>query len=74
MPCAPLHDFLQSLENGGSLTVAVDGSLYVKNKWYGERISGYMKSLLGDQHDRITLRAADDGSGKGAAICVAAIH
>lgn len=74
MSIAALAERTKSLENGGCLTVAVDGSLYVKNKWYGERIRGYMKPLLGEQCDRITLRAADDGSGKGAAICVAAIH
>ena len=65
---------LQSLQGTGCLTVAVDGSLYVKNTWYGQRISDYMKVMMGEKQSRITLRAADDGSGKGAAICVAALH
>lgn len=60
------------IENG--MTVAVDGSLYVKNKWYGERIMSYMKDMIGDNCNKIILNTADDGSGKGAAICVAALH
>lgn len=64
----------QCLENNGSATIAVDGSLYVKNNWYGERIQEYMKQLMGEKYNRLSLKAADDGSGKGAAICVAALH
>lgn len=64
---------VQAIENNGELTVAVDGSLYVRNKWYDVRISEYIRMMLGDAASRITLHAADDGSGKGAAICVAAI-
>ncbi|XP_022592522.2 hexokinase [Cyclospora cayetanensis] len=71
---AVLAERTGELDNNGSLTVAVDGSLYVRNAWYGERISEYMKILTGDKQKRITLRAADDGSGKGAAICVAALN
>lgn len=71
---AAFSDRTKSLEAGGGLTVAVDGSLYVKNKWYGERIKQYLKDMLGDKASRLVLSAADDGSGKGAAVCVAAVR
>nr|ANF07129.1 hexokinase [Eimeria tenella] len=64
----------RSLETDGGVTVAVDGSLYVRNEWYGLRIRTFLKELLGEKVDKVFLRAADDGSGKGAAICVAALH
>lgn len=64
----------RGLENNGCITVAVDGSLYMRNKWYEVRMIDHLKLLMGEAANRISLRAADDGSGKGAAICVAALH
>ncbi|KAL8439371.1 hypothetical protein Efla_001841 [Eimeria flavescens] len=71
---AALAERTRGLQSGQGITVAVDGSLYVKNAWYGTRIRHYLKALLGDKAAKIFLNAADDGSGKGAAVCVAAIH
>lgn len=71
---AAMVDRTKCLENDGSATIAVDGSLYVKNHWYGDRIREYMKQIMGEKYNRLILNAADDGSGKGAAICVAALH
>ncbi|CDJ70272.1 hypothetical protein ENH_00080670 [Eimeria necatrix] len=64
----------RSLETDGGVTVAVDGSLYVRNEWYGLRIRSFLKDLIGQNSEKVLLRAADDGSGKGAAICVAALR
>ncbi|CDJ56071.1 hexokinase, putative, partial [Eimeria maxima] len=60
---AVLTERSKALENNGKVTVAVDGSLYVRNKWYGKRIEYYLYNLIGiNKQERIILRAADDGS------------
>eukprot|EP00922_Rhytidocystis_sp_ex-Travisia-forbesii_P048469 GHVS01072200.1.p1 GENE.GHVS01072200.1~~GHVS01072200.1.p1 ORF type:complete len:592 (+),score=154.10 GHVS01072200.1:46-1776(+) len=55
------------------MTVAVDGSLYVKNPWYARRVKAHIADILGEQVCKnIHILAADDGSGQGAAILAAA--
>eukprot|EP00922_Rhytidocystis_sp_ex-Travisia-forbesii_P048464 GHVS01072193.1.p1 GENE.GHVS01072193.1~~GHVS01072193.1.p1 ORF type:complete len:566 (+),score=91.08 GHVS01072193.1:55-1752(+) len=60
---------------GGSegLTVAIDGSLYVKNPWYARQVRKHITDILGEVvAKQIVILAADDGSGQGAAILAAA--
>ncbi|KAL8270107.1 hypothetical protein Esti_005961 [Eimeria stiedai] len=71
---AALAERTKVLEKNGGMTVAVDGSLYVKNSWYGELIRQHLRTVLGDRASNVYLTAADDGSGKGAAVCVAALY
>ncbi|KAK1938470.1 hexokinase [Babesia divergens] len=53
-------------------TCAIDGSLYVKNEWYQERVQYYINKVSrADLLGSVVLLAADDGSGKGAAIAAA---
>ncbi|GIX62336.1 hexokinase 1 [Babesia caballi] len=53
-------------------TCAVDGSLYVKNDWYRERLMFYLQKVSrSDLIGSVVLYACDDGSGKGAAIAAA---
>ncbi|CDR96129.1 hexokinase, putative [Babesia bigemina] len=56
------------------ITCAVDGSLYVKNEWYRERMLYYMEKVSrADLVGSVIMYACDDGSGKGAAIAAAMI-
>ncbi|KAL8444622.1 hypothetical protein Emag_005405 [Eimeria magna] len=64
----------RGLEKNGGMTVAIDGSLFVRNSWYGDLIRQHLRVLMGDKESKVFLTAADDGSGKGAAVCVAALH
>ncbi|KAK1441692.1 hexokinase [Babesia gibsoni] len=53
-------------------TCAIDGSLYVKNDWYRNRVEYYMEKVSrSDLRGSVVLLASDDGSGKGAAIAAA---
>ncbi|AFZ80554.1 hexokinase 1, putative [Theileria equi strain WA] len=53
-------------------TVAIDGSLYVKNEWYREKLQEYLEKVTrSDLRGNVVLLASDDGSGKGAAIAAA---
>eukprot|EP00371_Babesia_bovis_P000101 XP_001608748.1 hexokinase [Babesia bovis T2Bo] len=53
-------------------TCAVDGSLYVKNQWYRDRLAYYLEKVSrSDLIGSVVMYACDDGSGKGAAIAAA---
>ncbi|KAL8435161.1 hypothetical protein ACSSS7_002640 [Eimeria intestinalis] len=71
---AALAERTRGLEKNEGMTVAIDGSLFVKNGWYGELIRQHLRTLLGEKEGKVRLTVADDGSGKGAAVCVAALH
>ncbi|KAL8450226.1 hypothetical protein Emed_002622 [Eimeria media] len=66
--------FAERTKQNGGMTVAIDGSLFVRNSWYGDLMRQHLKTLLGERESKVFLTAADDGSGKGAAVCVAALH
>ncbi|ORM42066.1 Hexokinase [Babesia sp. Xinjiang] len=53
-------------------TCGVDGSLYVKNDWYRERLHYFLEKVSrSDLIGSVVMYACDDGSGKGAAIAAA---
>ncbi|EAN33287.2 Hexokinase family protein [Theileria parva strain Muguga] len=53
-------------------TVAIDGSLYVKNEWYRNKLQYYIDNVTRpDLVGNVVLLSSDDGSGKGAAIAAA---
>ncbi|AFZ80789.1 hexokinase 1, putative [Theileria equi strain WA] len=53
-------------------TIAIDGSLYVKNEWYKNKLHEYLDQVIRpDLRGNVVLLASDDGSGKGAAIAAA---
>lgn len=71
--CAMCAQTGQLFPTSDGITVAVDGSLYVKNPWFSHRVRVHMTSIVGEElSDKIHLLAADDGSGQGAAILAAA--
>ncbi|CAD2095335.1 hexokinase, putative [Plasmodium vinckei lentum] len=51
----------------------VDGSLFVKNAWYCNRLKEHLKVILADKAENLIIIPADDGSGKGAAITAAVV-
>ncbi|KAH0487494.1 MAG: hypothetical protein KVP17_003373 [Porospora cf. gigantea B] len=53
-----------------SLTVGVDGSMYVKNTFYQEMVKNALEQLVGP--GRVTMMISSDGSGRGAAVTAAA--
>eukprot|EP00917_Polyrhabdina_sp_WS-2016_P014436 GHVP01031554.1.p1 GENE.GHVP01031554.1~~GHVP01031554.1.p1 ORF type:complete len:512 (-),score=75.90 GHVP01031554.1:159-1694(-) len=62
--------YLQAAKGG--LTVAVDGSLFVHNHVYREKMRLCLNDLLGEETaSLINFVVADDGSGKGAAVFAA---
>ncbi|UKK00023.2 hexokinase 1 [Theileria orientalis] len=53
-------------------SVAVDGSLYIKNEWYRNKLQYYIDAVTrSDLKGNVVLLPSDDGSGKGAAIAAA---
>ena len=56
------------------ITIGVDGSVFLKMPRYSERIKSTMIGLVGHHIvDKIQMVHAEDGSGIGAAFCVAAL-
>jgi len=59
--------------NAEGMTVAIDGSLYTQNPWYQHRLKQHIVDIVGrEDAQKVHLQIADDGSGKGAAVMVAA--
>ncbi|BAM38572.1 hexokinase 1 [Theileria orientalis strain Shintoku] len=53
-------------------TAAIDGSLYIKNEWYRNKLQYYIDTVTRpDLKGNVVLLPSDDGSGKGAAIAAA---
>jgi hexokinase len=59
-------------EDNKSLTVGIDGSLFIKGHRYGERLKTAMP-LVCDFADTINFVRSSDGSGVGAAVIAAAV-
>ncbi|BAM38570.1 glucokinase [Theileria orientalis strain Shintoku] len=53
-------------------SVAVDGSLYIKNEWYRNKLQFFIDNVTPPEiRGNVVLLSSDDGSGKGAAIAAA---
>lgn len=53
------------------LTVAIDGTLYLKNPKYRKHYRRTIDTILADKSEKLFLATATDGSGKGAAVIAA---
>eukprot|EP00483_Globobulimina_turgida_P012003 UN12025 len=57
------------------VSVGIDGGMFLNMPQYPQRISKTMVDLVGETIvNRINIVHAEDGSGRGAALCVAALH
>eukprot|EP01084_Bolivina_argentea_P241245 405045_1 len=63
------------IDNDKCITIGIDGSVYLKMPRYAERMDLTMRILVGEQIvDNMNIVHAKDGSGIGAALCVAALR
>ena len=70
-----VDDKLSLLKTDKRIIIGIDGSVFLKMPRYSERIMNTMRKLAGDKVvNNIKIVHAEDGSGIGAALCVAALR